>query len=66
MNWPSIIQYLLDSGLTQAQLAELADTGQSHISGLLRGERKQPGWALGDRLLELHRERGGKADLEAA
>lgn len=66
MNWTSIIQDLLDSGLTQAQLAELADTGQSHISGLLRGERKQPGWALGDRLLALHRERCGKTEQAAA
>ena len=67
MNWPSIIQDLIDSGLTQAQIAELALTGQSHISGLLRGERKQPGWALGDRLLALHRKRCcGKIEKAAA
>jgi transcriptional regulator with XRE-family HTH domain len=66
MNWPSIIQNLIDSGLTQAQIAELVDTGQSHISGLLRGERKQPGWALGDRLLALHRERFAKIEQAAA
>ena len=57
MNWPNIIQELIDSGLTQAQIAELCNTGQSHISSILRGSRKQPGWALGDRLIALHRER---------
>ncbi len=66
MNWPSIIQDIIASGLTQAQIADRCETGQSHISGLLRGERKQPGWALGDRLLALHRERRGKTEQAAA
>jgi CRP-like cAMP-binding protein len=61
MNWTSIIQDLLDAGMTQAQIADACDTGQSHVSGLLRGDRKQPGWSLGDRLIALHRERCGKA-----
>lgn len=66
MNWPTIIQDLLTAGMTQAEIAESCDTGQSHVSGLLRGERKQPGWALGDRLLALHRERCGKTEDAAA
>ncbi len=57
MDWPKIIQSLLDTGMTQVQLAEACDTGQSHISGLLRGERKQPGWSLGNRLLKLYDDR---------
>jgi len=66
MNWKKIIHDLVCSGLTQAQIADLAATGQSHVSGLLRGERKQPGWALGERLLALHRARCGKSAKQAA
>lgn len=57
MEWTTIIQDLIDSGMTQADIAKASLTGQSHISGLARGERRQPGWLLGDRLLKLHRER---------
>lgn len=60
MNWTSIIQALLDSGMTQSQIAEECDTGQSHISGLYRGDRKQPNWELGDRILALYQKRCGK------
>jgi predicted transcriptional regulator len=65
MNWKTTIQDLIESGLTQNQIAEMAETGQSHISSLLRGDRKQPGWSLGDRLLSLHRERCGKIEQTA-
>jgi len=66
MNWPSLIQDLIGSGLTQAQIAARVDTGQSHISELYRGGRKQPGWSLGERLISLHRERCGKTEQAAA
>lgn len=65
MNWKNIIQDLIESGLTQTKIAEMAETGQSHISALLRGDRKQPGWALGDRLISLHRERCAKTEQAA-
>lgn len=54
MNWQKIIQDLVDAGMTQAQIAVACKTGQSHISGLLRGDRKSPNWQLGDALLKLH------------
>jgi transcriptional regulator with XRE-family HTH domain len=66
MNWPSLIKDIIGSGMTQAQIAERVGTGQSHISELYRGGRKQPGWALGDRLLALHRERCQKIEQAAA
>ncbi|HMV01519.1 MAG TPA: hypothetical protein PKD04_10575, partial [Rhodocyclaceae bacterium] len=65
MDWTSIIQDLIDSGLTQAQIAKLALTGQSHISGLYRKERLNPSWPLGDRILSLHKSRC-KDEKEAA
>ncbi len=61
MNWPNLIKDLLDTGMTQAKIADVCGTGQSHVSALLRGDRRQPGWALGDRLIALHRERCEKA-----
>ena len=57
MNWTSIIQDLMASGLSQSEIAAKCQTGQSHISGLFRGERKQPGWQLGQSLIALHAER---------
>lgn len=57
MNWTSIIQDLLLAGMTQAEIADSCDTVQGHISDLLRGKRKQPGWSLGNKLLSLHAER---------
>lgn len=53
MDWTSLIQQLLDSGMTQAEIADACDTGQSHISGLYRGDRKCPNWELGERLRAL-------------
>lgn len=59
MNWPKLIQDLVDSGLTQVQIAESCQTGQSHISALLNGSRKCPNWALGEALRNLHAEKVG-------
>lgn len=66
MNWPNLISELMASGMTQAQIADAVNTGQSHISGLLLGNRKIPNWQLGDRLLRLHAERCGSEHKEAA
>lgn len=56
MDWTQLIQDLIDRGLSQAEIAVRCDTGQSHISGLFRGERKCPNWVLGNRLVSLHQE----------
>jgi len=57
MKWKNLIQDLLDDGMTQVQIAEEAETGQSHISSLYREVRKRPNWLLGDRLVALHAKR---------
>jgi len=57
MNWPSLISDLLDSGLTQLQIAERCKTTQSNVSLLLNRFRLRPNWELGNALKELHAER---------
>jgi hypothetical protein len=54
MDWKTLIQDLMNVGLTQASIAASVDSGQSHISCLYRGDRKTPNWDLGQRLLKLH------------
>ena len=54
MNWSKLIQELVSQGLTQTQIADYCQTGQSHISSLLKGTRKSPSWQLGESLRELH------------
>lgn len=56
MNWKTIIQEIMDSGLSQSEIANKCGTGQSHISGLYLGHRKCPNWVLGDALIRLHKE----------
>lgn len=49
---------LLDSGLTQSQLAGLVPCSQSLISALLRGARgTRVSYVIASRLMELHAER---------
>lgn len=66
MDWKTLILELQESGLTQYEIAQACDTGQSHISGLARGARRSPGWELGERIRKLHAERCGGGVLPAA
>lgn len=66
MNWTNLIQDLLDAGMTQAEIAEKCDTGQSHISCLYRGERKCPNYDLGEALVALHKRVMRRANRKAA
>ena len=43
--------------MTQKEIADACATGQSHISSLATGTRKEPGYTLGDRLKKLHDQR---------
>lgn len=55
MNFKNIIQDLMQSGWSQADIATHCNTGQSHISGLCTGDRKMPGYDLGVSLVALHK-----------
>jgi predicted transcriptional regulator len=49
---------LLGSGLSQQELANLVPCGQSTINAYAKGKRgKRPSLLIGQRILELHRER---------
>ncbi|WP_315384729.1 helix-turn-helix transcriptional regulator [Microvirgula aerodenitrificans] len=55
MDWQKIIRDLIEHGLTQNEISAAADISQSHISAILNGKRLQPSWAIGERLIRLHR-----------
>lgn len=55
MNWSEMINDLMKAGLTQQEIADRCGTGQSHISGLKRGDAKVPNWDLGEALRKLHK-----------
>lgn len=55
-----IIKELIDSGMTQAEIARRCATSQGYISDMINGRRKCPNWILGDALIRLHRKRKSK------
>ena len=55
--WKKIIHELIDSGLTQTEIAAAVGTSQSHVSALLNGDRQEPRYALGERIRALHAQR---------
>ena len=58
MNTQQITRELLETGLTQQKLAQLAGCSQATISSFLNGKKgKRPSFAIVDRLLDLHRAR---------
>jgi transcriptional regulator with XRE-family HTH domain len=53
-----IVSDLLATGLTQQQLADLAQCSQAAINAFLKGNRGlRPSLAIGQRLIDLHKER---------
>lgn len=60
MDTQKITQDLVNSGLTQQELADLIPCAQSTISAYLAGTRgSRPSKFIGDRLEQLHAERCG-------
>lgn len=56
--WAEIIRKLVAEGMTQPQIAEACDCGQSTISDMVRGKTTDPRTSLGLRLLTLARSKG--------
>jgi len=60
--WQSVIQEILDSGMTQVEISEAlrerheTKVNQSYISQLYRGEIKAPNWELGNAIIALRDE----------
>jgi predicted transcriptional regulator len=66
MDTQKITSDLINSGLTQQQLADMVPCGQSTIAAYLAGTRgARPSKVIGDRLEQLHAERCGAAAADA-
>lgn len=56
MNWQQIVNDILNTGLTQAELGVKVGCPQSTISDFSSGKRgKRPSWNVGSALVELHK-----------
>lgn len=53
MNLQSVIQELLNLGMTQTEIAEQCNCRQSSISDIATGQTKNPNFTLGTSLLNL-------------
>lgn len=56
MNPQALVKKLIDSGVTQEQLAEKTQTTQTTISRIYLGKTTDPRWSLGQRINEVARE----------
>lgn len=63
MDWKKIIAEILDSGLSQADIAASVGIAQPSVSDLATGATKEPRWGVGDRLIALHRNRVPKEEV---
>ncbi len=55
MNWQQMVKDLLESGLTQMQLADKLSCSQSMVSDLASGERgSRLSWELGNAIIKAH------------
>ncbi len=55
MNWQQMVKGLLESGLTQTQLADKLSCSQSMVSDLASGERgSRLSWELGNAIVKAH------------
>ena len=54
MDWKTLIQDLLDSGLTQVEIGRRVDCSQPTIAALASGAQKEVRWSTGDKLRRLH------------
>lgn len=62
MNWTNIISDLSVIGMTQKEIADYCDCGQSTISDIFTGGIKTPSYSLGVRLISLHTQKIGASD----
>lgn len=65
--WKKIIAEIQEYGsLTQTELADLCGTKQSTISSLVTQDKSQPRFALGEKLMALHKKYSRKARTSKA
>jgi predicted transcriptional regulator len=56
MDWKSIMSAIIESGLTQVQVAERLGRSQAWVSAVLQGKYQDVRWADGNAVLALHAE----------
>lgn len=54
MDWKTLLKELDDAGFTQTRIAAHCGVAQSTVSDLARGASKEPSFAFGAKLVELH------------
>jgi transcriptional regulator with XRE-family HTH domain len=57
-HWPQITRQLVESGITQPELAKACGCSQSTVSDVIRGRTKDPRASIALALLRLAKERG--------
>lgn len=57
----NIVEKLIESGLTESEIAVKVGSSQPSINRIRRGKQKNVGYALGDALLRLLNERESEA-----
>lgn len=61
MNWKLLIKELLDSGMTQVEIANFIGVKQPSIVDILQDRVKSVRWDMGDKILKLHKKIKRKA-----
>lgn len=56
MDWKKLIRELMESGVTQLQIAARLDISQGSISDIYTGRTATPNWTTGEALRNLHAE----------
>lgn len=56
IDWPSLIDAIIEAGYTQKDVARVVGCDQSHISDLKRGAQAEPKYGVGKKLIDLHLE----------
>lgn len=56
MDWKNMIRELMESGVTQLQMAARLQVSQGTISDLYTGRTATPNWTTGEALRKLHQE----------
>jgi transcriptional regulator with XRE-family HTH domain len=57
MDWQKIILELRETGLKQVDITEQTGISKATLSELRHGKTQEPSWAIGDKLLQLHKSR---------
>jgi predicted transcriptional regulator len=61
INWAQVLRELRAAGVGQNAVADFAETSQAAISRLATGGTEDPAHSVGERILELHRQRASQS-----